>query len=104
MAPDRCPEPLPVGPGRQDPPCPDHLATRSVAVPERVVGSIPRFESEGREAMRVGIYARVSTTDQTCDNQLLDLRRYVDARGWTVFKEFIDDGVSGAKERRPALD
>ena len=54
--------------------------------------------------MRVGVYARVSTLDQTCENQLLDLRRYVEARGWTVFKEFIDHGVSGAKEKRPALD
>ena len=54
--------------------------------------------------MKVGIYARVSTVDQTCENQLLDLRRYVEARGWSVFKEFIDHGVSGAKERRPALD
>ena len=36
--------------------------------------------------MRVGIYARVSTVDQTCENQLIDLRRYVEARGWLVFK------------------
>jgi DNA invertase Pin-like site-specific DNA recombinase len=36
--------------------------------------------------MRAAIYARVSTTDQTVDNQLLELRRYVDARGWTSIK------------------
>jgi DNA invertase Pin-like site-specific DNA recombinase len=31
--------------------------------------------------MKVAIYARVSTNDQNCDNQLLELRRYVEARG-----------------------
>jgi DNA invertase Pin-like site-specific DNA recombinase len=35
--------------------------------------------------MRVGMYARVSTTTgQTCENQLLELRRYCEARGWAV--------------------
>lgn len=53
--------------------------------------------------MRAAIYARVSTTEQTCDNQLLELRRYVEARGWTG-QEFVDRGVSGSKEKRPALD
>ena len=52
---------------------------------------------------RAAIYARVSTTDQTCENQLLELRRYCDARGWTP-TEYVDSGVSGAKEQRPALD
>lgn len=53
--------------------------------------------------MRAAIYARVSTTDQTCDNQLIELRRYCQARGWMA-KEYVDAGVSGAKDRRPALD
>src|SRR5579871_880757 len=53
--------------------------------------------------MRVGIYARVSTNDQTCENQLLELRRYVEARGWAA-AEYVDTGVSGSKDRRPALD
>ncbi len=53
--------------------------------------------------MRAAIYARVSTADQTCENQLLDLRRYCEARGWTA-TEYVDTGVSGAKDRRPALD
>jgi DNA invertase Pin-like site-specific DNA recombinase len=52
---------------------------------------------------RAAIYARVSTADQTTENQLLELRRYVEARGWTAV-EYTDDAVSGAKERRPALD
>ena len=31
------------------------------------------------------------------------LRRYVEARGWTAM-EYVDAGISGAKDRRPALD
>jgi len=53
---------------------------------------------------RVAVYCRVSTTDQTCDNQLRDLREYCRARGWTEVREFIDTGISGTKEKRPALD
>ena len=52
---------------------------------------------------RAAIYARVSTLDQNPENQLAELRRYVEARGWTAV-EYVDHGVSGAKERRPALD
>jgi DNA invertase Pin-like site-specific DNA recombinase len=54
--------------------------------------------------MTAAIYARVSTVDQTCENQLLELRRYCKARGWSVWAEFLDNGVSGSKDRRPALD
>ena len=53
---------------------------------------------------RIALYCRVSTGDQTCDNQLRDLREYCRARGWTDVREFIDTGISGTKERRPALD
>src|SRR5687767_11547047 len=53
--------------------------------------------------MRAAIYARVSTIDQTCENQLSELRRYAAARGWDTV-EHVDQGVSGTKESRPALD
>jgi len=53
---------------------------------------------------RVAIYARVSTTDQSTDSQLLDLRRYVSERGWHTFREYTDNGVSGTKDNRPALN
>jgi DNA invertase Pin-like site-specific DNA recombinase len=53
--------------------------------------------------MRAAIYARVSTLDQEPENQLVELRRYTQARGWTA-KEYVDRGVSGSKDRRPALD
>jgi DNA invertase Pin-like site-specific DNA recombinase len=53
--------------------------------------------------MRAAIYARVSTFDQEPENQLAELRRYVEARAWSA-TEYVDRGVSGAKDRRPALD
>jgi DNA invertase Pin-like site-specific DNA recombinase len=53
--------------------------------------------------MKAAIYARVSTFDQELENQLAELRRYTGARGWTV-AEHVDRGVSGAKDRRPAVD
>ena len=53
--------------------------------------------------MKAAIYARVSTLDQEPENQLAELRRYTQARGWQA-TEFVDHGVSGAKDRRPGLD
>ncbi len=53
---------------------------------------------------RIAIYARVSTTDQSTESQLLDLRRYVRERGWNIFKEYVDEGISGTKDSRPALN
>jgi len=55
---------------------------------------------------KVAIYARVSTADKGQDVtlQLRDLRNYVEARGWTTFKEYVDNGISGTKDKRPALD
>ena len=52
---------------------------------------------------RAAIYARVSTFDQEPENQLQELRRYVAARGWEPV-EYIDHGISGTRESRPALD
>jgi DNA invertase Pin-like site-specific DNA recombinase len=53
--------------------------------------------------MRCAIYARVSTLEQEPENQLQELRQYAAVRGWTAH-EYVDRGVSGAKDRRPALD
>lgn len=53
--------------------------------------------------MKAAVYARVSTVDQEPENQLQELRRYCEARGWTAV-EYVDRGVSGTKDRRPALD
>ena len=67
------------------------------------MGNLASQTNPTAPALRVGVYARVSTVDQTCENQLLELRRYVEARGWSAV-EYVDTGVSGAKDRRPALD
>ncbi len=53
---------------------------------------------------RIAIYARVSTSDQSTESQLLDLRRYVADRSWQSFKEYCDNGISGTKDSRPALN
>src|SRR5690348_12860941 len=54
--------------------------------------------------LRCALYARVSTDGQTCDNQVIELRQYATARGWTIVDEYIDHGISGAKESRPELN
>ena len=54
--------------------------------------------------MKIATYLRVSTLDQTCENQRLQLAEYCRSRGWTEVREFADTGESGAKARRPALD
>ncbi len=60
--------------------------------------------------MRTAIYARVSTDkqgrDQTIDSQLDALRRWATARGHDLKDEhiYIDEGYSGARLDRPALD
>ena len=54
--------------------------------------------------MKAAIYARVSTFDQEPENQLQELRRYLAARAWEIHAEYVDRGVSGSKDRRPALD
>ena len=50
------------------------------------------------------IYTRVSTTEQSTEPQLLDLRRYADQRNWDVYQIYGDKGISGTRDSRPALD
>ena len=51
------------------------------------------------------LYMRVSTRNhgQTTDTQAVALQEYAERRGFHVV-EYRDEGVSGAKDRRPALD
>jgi DNA invertase Pin-like site-specific DNA recombinase len=55
---------------------------------------------------RVGLYARISTRNngQDPDTQLFPLREYARNRGFEVAGEYVDRGISGAKDRRPDLD
>src|ERR1700730_2328501 len=54
--------------------------------------------------MRVAIYGRVSTAEQNAAMQVEELRAYCGRRQWEIVEEFIDAGVSGSKESRPALN
>jgi DNA invertase Pin-like site-specific DNA recombinase len=53
---------------------------------------------------RCGIYVRCSRESQQIDSQETELREFAGRRGWTVVGVYSDKGVSGAKEKRPALD
>lgn len=53
--------------------------------------------------MKVGLYARVSTKDQTTDNQIIRLREYCQSRGYEVVGEYVDV-ASGKLTHRPQLD
>ncbi|NCY07805.1 MAG: recombinase family protein, partial [Betaproteobacteria bacterium] len=44
------------------------------------------------------VYARVSTTDQTTENQLIALRDLADKNGHQIVAEYIDQGVSGVSK------
>jgi DNA invertase Pin-like site-specific DNA recombinase len=54
--------------------------------------------------MRIGIYARVSTKDQSCELQIRDLRVYCTARGFDLVREYVVVGQSGAKDSRPEIN
>lgn len=49
------------------------------------------------------LYARVSTHDQTCDNQIQSLRDVAQRMGWEIIEEYVDQGISGAKGRDQRL-
>ena len=55
---------------------------------------------------KVVIYTRVSTPDQTIDNQLIELRDHCSRMGWEIVKEYSDEGLSGtlSRDKRPALN
>ena len=66
----------------------------------------PSQGCQERQAMkRAAIYARVSTHNgQNPEMQLDEVREYCRRRGWKVVGEYVDEGISGSKEHRPALD
>jgi DNA invertase Pin-like site-specific DNA recombinase len=55
--------------------------------------------------MKVAMYARVSTHNgQDPQLQIHELREYCERRGWEIEGEYVDVGVSGAKDSRPELN
>jgi DNA invertase Pin-like site-specific DNA recombinase len=64
--------------------------------------------NEGKKmkpTLHVALYARVSTTSgQDPEMQLRELREYCQRRGLQITHEYVDKGISGSRERRPALD
>lgn len=55
---------------------------------------------------RAALYLRVSTKEQSTDNQRLELERVARSKGWAVVHVYEDYGVSGTKgrDKRPAYD
>lgn len=65
-----------------------------------------RAMSPKSSTIRVALYARASTVGhgQDVGLQVDQLRQVAAQRGWTIAGDYIDDGVSGTKASRPALD
>src|SRR5499426_3320942 len=66
---------------------------------------MPNTKADGLRAV-CALYMRVSTKGhgQTTDTQALPLREYAAHRGFDIVGEYRDDGISGSKDSRPALD
>lgn len=55
---------------------------------------------------RAALYLRVSTKQQTTDNQRLKLEEVARRSGWDVVEIYEDEGISGSRgrDKRPAFD
>src|SRR6476661_644336 len=60
----------------------------------------------GAVMKRAALYMRVSTKGhgQTTETQAVALREYAANRGFQIVEEYRDEGISGSKDSRPALD
>lgn len=54
--------------------------------------------------LQIGLYARVSKEEQNIETQLVALRDYCQRNNYEILEEYLDNGVSGAKDSRPAFD
>lgn len=54
--------------------------------------------------MKVALYARVSTEDQSTEGQLIQLREWARRLNYEIYKEYVDHAISGTKTSRPAFD
>jgi len=62
--------------------------------------------TSAKPAIRTALYARISTLNhgQDPEVQLRELRDYCQRRGFTIKNEYVDKGISGSRQKRPALD
>lgn len=63
-------------------------------------------QPEEPDLKRAALYVRVSTDQQTVENQIMALTEVAERSGWSVVQTFSDEGVSGAKgrDKRPGYD
>lgn len=66
----------------------------------------PSKHSSSKPLIRAAVYARISTVNhgQDPEVQLGELREFCKRRGFEIVDEYVDTGISGSRERRPALD
>ena len=71
-----------------------------------VLSTLPNTGADDGQGEAGAIYLRVSTGEQTVDNQRHELEAAAASRGWSVVAVYADEGISGAKGRegRPQLD
>ncbi len=75
-----------------------------MAINQRNTASF-RAQEVPHSIARVALYARVSTLNgQDPEMQLSELREYASRRGWSIAREYVDQGVSCSKESRPELN
>src|ERR1700687_4272076 len=79
-----------------------HMATKETTT-HAVLPQVVRGADLDRRAV---LYSRVSTLHhgQDPEVQSREIREYCQRRGWPLVGEYVDIGISGAKERRPQLD
>lgn len=67
---------------------------------------VQHYEKRPAPSVRAALYARVSTANNGQDPsmQTRELGEYCEHRGWQIVGEYVDLGISGAKEKRPELD
>jgi DNA invertase Pin-like site-specific DNA recombinase len=70
------------------------------------MGMTPSKHSSSKPLIRAALYARISTLNhgQDPEVQLGEIREFCRRRGFHVEHEYVDKGISGSRERRPALD
>ncbi|MFW5544887.1 MAG: recombinase family protein [Prevotella sp.] len=58
---------------------------------------------------KVGMYLRLSNEDErageslSIENQRKILTNYISEQGWTLYDEYVDDGISGTTFDRPGV-